>query len=249
MGPINVARNAHHSVTSTLHLRSIFSININEKLPELHNSIDRAFSYNWQKGHRWFPSPTLIYCYLIPSHQKTIIIIISNVFGIVFISSISSHCTGGEKSIWLGALEGRDEKTKSIIFQSKRLLLPRLLHWIPTLHLFVINRFLVGARALPKIICLLRDFFPFSHFILPFETLLRCRLFIYICGTINSDINKVSLRIICRQISNRSFLCSHFDFPFFSSLLVLVLSCYSEYISCSHIYVICFISQAPLITL
>lgn len=135
-----------------------------------------------------------------------------------------------EKSIWLGRTQVRWgmrwKKTKSIIFQSKRLLTtPRLSHWIPTLHLFVINRFLWlmvggvgGGGSTPRSSVYYAIYFIFFLAFFTHSVVLRCRLFIYFCGTINSDINKVSLRIICRQISNRSFLC--FLSSFFISLVI-----------------------------
>lgn len=150
----------------------------------------------------------------------------------------------------------RWKKTKSIIFQSKRLLHHPSIVSLNSHFAFICNQsfpLVDGGRCgwwreYTKIICLLRDIFYLFPCFFTHSVVLRCRLFIYFCGTINSDINKVSLRIICRQISNRSFLCflSEFFLPFlFCSLLVLVLSYYFEYISSSHIYVICFISQAP----
>lgn len=135
-----------------------------------------------------------------------------------------------EKSIWLGRTQVRWgmrwKKTKSIIFQSKRLLHHPSIVSLNSHFAFICNQsfpLVDGGRCgwwreYTKIICLLRDIFYLFPCFFTYSVVLRCRLFIYFCGTINSDINKVSLRIICRQISNRSFLC--FLSSFFISLVI-----------------------------
>lgn len=166
---------------------------------------------------------------MIPSHQKTIIIIISNVFGIVFISSISSHCAKGKINlIGKNTSEVGDEMEKDKIYHIS-IKTPSHHPSIVSLNshfAFICNQsfpLVDGGRCgwwreYTKIICLLRDIFYLFPCFFTYSVVLRCRLFIYFCGTINSDINKVSLRIICRQISNRSFLC--FLSSFFISLVI-----------------------------
>lgn len=106
----------------------------------------RVFGYIWQKGHRRFPSTD--FNLLLFDSQSSKNHYHNNFqclrYCVYFLNFISLYWRKNQFD--LGAKGNEREETKSIIFQSKRLPLFGFSRWTPTLHLFVINRFLVGQE-------------------------------------------------------------------------------------------------------